>query len=835
VEKDILHAVCSMIALTFGTTSGPVHAKQVSPQTPVAQAGAADRSGNPIQLTTPVGAGTAANTSAGQGGDVGLDDIVVTARRVAENLQDVPVAVTAYSGAALQQQNVRALPEVANLTPGLILTQSTTSPAAVLVQMRGQLQLDTLATLDPSVGTYVDGVYWGRAYGLNASLVDIDNFQALKGPQGTLFGRNTSGGAILINTNDPSFTDGLSGSISGTYGRFNYQNLTAVLNAPLVSDRVAARIVYAGDRRDGYATEIGTGRKIQNLNNYLIRGKLLLQPTDDFTLLLSGEKFHSRTQDDQWHLGYFQPGSLASLEGGIEQLGAAACNADLAACYAAGDAILAETQAIGAKNPYRTWVTSITESDVRTQTYSLTGSLTTGFGAIKAVGAYRHVRSAVSNLDSDGTPVRILDSSGTVGLQDIKQWSGEVTATGQAFADKLDFALGAFLFHEYGSDGTPNSSLTEFTRQFTGGARQIDVQGGDVDTKSWGIYGQGTYHISDQLSATGGLRYSSDKKRLSTSNGTLLGESFSDPNAVFFCGFATGCPNVRSATFNSVSYTASIDYKPSDDLLVYVKTAKGFRAGGFSLRGLDIAPESVQPFKPEIVYNYEVGIKSELFDRRLRVNLAGYYSNTKDVQRNISYLIGQRVVTATNNAASVHIWGAEMDASLLLPAGFRLDGTAAYTKPSYVDYVVQGFDRSHEPFPFVPRWTVSLSPTWQGQASFGKINARVDFAYQSKMATYNQGFYVDGSGVTRDATTGLAYPAEVAAGFKDSVTDVKHVLVNARAGVTLKDGALDIAVWGKNLTNLRDRVVSLTIPQLGEGSVRLREPRTYGVTASVKF
>ena len=834
MRKNV-YRMCSVIAFAAGTMSGSVYAQQVSPKPPVPGTYGTDGSGNAVGSAPPVGTGTGADTSAGQGEEAGLGDIVVTARRVAENLQNVPVAVTAYSGAALQQQNVRALPEVANLTPGLVLTQSTTSPAAVLVQMRGQLQLDTLATLDPSVGTYVDGVYWGRAYGLNASLVDIDNFQALKGPQGTLFGRNTSGGAVLINTNDPSVADGLSGSISGTYGRFNYQNLTAVLNTPLVSDRVAARIVYAGDRRDGYATEIGTGRKIQNLNNYLVRGKLLVKATENLTLLLSGETFHSKTQDDQWHLGYFQPGSLASLEGGIEQLGAGACNADLAACSAAGDAILAQTQALGGNNPYRTWLTSITESNVRTQTYGLTGTLNTGFGAIKAVGAYRHVRSAVSNLDSDGTPVRILDSSGTVGLQDIKQWSGEVTATGQALADKLDFALGAFVFHEYGSDGTPNSSLTEFTRQFTGGARQIDVQGGDVDTKSWGVYGQGTYHISEQLSATGGLRYSSDKKALSTSNGTLLGETLSDPNAVFFCGFATGCPNVRSATFNSVSYTASIDYKPSNDLLLYLKTAKGFRAGGFSLRGLDIAPQSVQPFEPEIVYNYEVGIKSELFDRRLRINFAGYYSNTKNVQRNISYLIGQRVVTATQNAASVHIWGAEMDASLLLPAGFRLDGTAAYTDPSYAKYVVQGFDRSNEPFPFVPRWTATLSPSWQGEASFGKVSGRVDFAYQSKMATYNQGFFVDGSGVTRDATTGLPYPSDVAAGFTKAATDVRHVLVNARAGVTLKDGALDLSVWGKNLTNLKDRIASLTIPQLGEGSVRLREPRTYGVTASVKF
>src|SRR6185369_9680565 len=251
MKKPLLHAAGSLVALVCAGLS-----QQASAQT-----------------------ANADSTS-----DQGLGEILVTARKVAENLQDVPVAVTAYSGESLIKQNVRTLPEVAVLTPGLTIVSGQTSPTGVLFQMRGQVQQDTLATLDPSVGTYVDGVYWARAFGLNASMVDIESFQALKGPQGTLFGRNTSGGAILLNTNDPSFSEGLSGSISGTYGRFNQQSLTAVLNAPLINERVAARIVYSGNRRDPYVLERNSGRMIANLNDYTIRGKLLFQPTDDFRL-----------------------------------------------------------------------------------------------------------------------------------------------------------------------------------------------------------------------------------------------------------------------------------------------------------------------------------------------------------------------------------------------------------------------------------------------------------------------------------------------------------------------------------------------------------------------
>lgn len=832
--KARMYVAASLGALCIGM-AGPAIAQQASP----GQSGAG-ASGN-----------ATASTTADNGQS--LDDIVVTARRVAENLQNVPVAITAYTGEALQAQSVRTLAEVSTLTPGLNFASAQTSQGAVLIQMRGQVQQDTLATLDPSVGTYVDGVYWARAYGLNASLVDIDNFQALKGPQGTLFGRNTSGGAVLINTRDPSFTDGLSGSISGTYGRFNYQNLTAVLNAPLVNDVLAVRLVYAGNKRDGYVTRRGfdlisgiaadSKTKLNNLNDYTVRGKVLFQPTENLRFTLSGEKFHSNTVDDVWHLGHFVPNGLTAQEAGLERLGAAGCFADALSCFGVGNQILAQTLAIG-KSPYETWLTVAPENRIDTRTVNLTGTLDTSFGAVKAVGAYRKIRSLYRDTESDGTPARVLNGEGSLSRQEIKQWSGEVTVTGRALADKLDFAVGAFLFDEKGFDATPSSTLTELVRLSPPvGVKKISSQGGNIGTKSWGVYGQGTYHLTDQLSLTGGLRYSSDKKSLASYNGVFLGETLD--TAIFICGYSAGCPNRRSATFNSVSYTASIEYKPSEEILVYLKTAKGFRAGGFSLRGSEIAPVSLRPFRPEVVHNYEAGLKSELFDRRLRINLSAYYSTTDDVQRNVQFLVSGQIVTATQNAAKATTWGGELDASLLLPAGFRLDGTAAYAKPKYKKFIdPTGFDRSREPFPFTPSWTATLSPTWEGEASFGKIRARVDFAYQSDMALFAYGTFVAPNGTITDSTSGAPLAAltgspgtvvQDAAAFAAANTDKEHVLVNARIGATVADGRLDLAVWGKNLTNLRDRISALVIPALGSASVRLREPRTYGVTATVTF
>ena len=772
--------------------------------------------------------------------DQGLGDIVVTARRVSENLQKVPVAVTAYSGEALKQQNVRSLPEVALLTPGLKFSPAQINNSAVLIQMRGQVQTDVSGTIDPSVGTYVDGVYWGRAYGMNASLVDVRSFQALKGPQGTLFGRNTSGGDILIETNDPSFSEGLSGSLSGTYGNYNYQALTAVLNAPLVDDKLGVRLVYSGNKRDGYVRDTISGREMGDMNDYLLRGKILVQPTESFRVLLSGEKFHSKDHPEPGVLGYFVPFGRPSLEAGLEQLGPAACTAALPACVAAGNAYLANLVATNPASGRNRAVSQVNEITTNTETYSATATYDTSFGAIKAVGAFRQVHSDNINADQDGFAVRVLDS--LVSDLKIKQWSGEVTATGSAFNDLLDFAAGGFFFRETGYDHGASSTFT-LLGQFLSppfGTRKTTIYNGEIKNIGRGIYGQVTAHATEKLSITGGLRYSSDTKSISSVNGTGIG-SIDTTAPTFICQLST-CPLDRSATFKSVSYTVSVDYKVKDDIMVYAKTAKGYRSGGQNLRGISAVPPSLNSFKPEQAYSYEAGLKSEFLDRRLRVNLAGYYTLVKDVQRNSTVVVGNTTSGVISNAASLEIYGVEADVSALLPGGFRLDGTAAYTDPKYKNFIdFNGFDRGREAIAYVPKWTVTISPSWSGEFGSAKLYVRGDFAYQSQNYVFPVGYYKDATGAFVDAASGgkrtsvgPITQADVD-GFLASANNKAHWLINARTGVTLLDGQLDIAVWGKNLGNSRDIVNALVITGLEATRSIPREPRTFGATVGVKF
>ncbi|HET9630606.1 MAG TPA: TonB-dependent receptor [Novosphingobium sp.] len=791
-------------------------------------------------MATPAMAQTAADTTAS--GDQ-LQDIVVTARKVAENIQKVPIAITAYSGEELIKQNVRALPEVALLTPGMQIAPALTNVSAVNIMIRGQVQTDTLATIDPSIGVYVDGVYWARAYGLTATMVDIANFQALKGPQGTLFGRNTTGGAVLINTKDPSFADGLSGSISGTYGRFNQQSLTAVLNVPLVNDKLAARLVYSGNRRDGYVLEKNSGRMISNLNDYTVRGKLLIQPTEDFKVLLSADKFHTDNYIDIGRLTYFAPNGLGAFEAGVEALGAAGCAPFTAgvpspACIAAGNARgLAETNT----NRFTTSFSALPHAILSAETYTATATLGTSFGEVKAIGGYRLLNSIYYDGENDGSSIKILDSGGTsaygyTNQQYMKQWSGELTVTGKALNNALDFAVGAFVFHEYGHDDTPASTVTEYGKALTpGGLRSITSSYGQIDTKSLGFYGQGTYHINDKLSFTGGIRWSRDKRGLASTNVSALVDPNSTAVLRVICNLPV-CPYSRSASFSGWAYTASLDYQATEDLLVYLKTAKGFRSGGQVLRGVAGVPASLLPFAPETVYSYEGGLKSEFFDRRLRVNLAAYYTHQTGRQVNTTVTINRVTSTVTSNAGVVDTYGGEFDATAILGHGFKLSATAAYTKPKYIKFIdFNGFDRRFEPLQLVPRWTATLSPEWNGDIGENKLSLRADFAYQSSQFNFPQGFYQDATGVWHDSSNGTVIPAADVAGYNAANTDKQHVLVNANATLTLLDGKLDLTVWGKNLTNLKDYTNSLILPGISMGRSVLREPRTYGVTAKVTF
>jgi iron complex outermembrane receptor protein len=801
----------------------------------------------------------------------GLVDIIVQARKVDEKLQDVPVAVTAFSGADLERQNVQKVENIANFTPGLRIVQAQSTPTAMTIALRGQVQTDILVTLDPSVGTYVDGVYWARAYGLNGNLLDIKSVQVLKGPQGTLFGRNTTGGALLINSNDPNLND-FSGKLSVTYGRFKEFEATGVLNVPLVPDKVGLRLAGTRFHRDGYTTNAApasattilagnkivargpflgsqNGQKYDNRDRWNLRGKLLAQLTDTFSILVSGEYFDADETAPARQLrlatnSYSAAAGAANIApAGTPCTAGAATNACANTTYAVantsalftgvitgssfptaaanGLVLLNSNIAAMAANPSIVLNNERPYATARTHSFGLTAALEVPWGEAKLITGIRKIRTN-AGLDLEGSQYPIHF---TEGQQGVKQKSVELQTTGKAFGDALDFAAGLFAFHEQGFDQSISitvPALNGTTSHF--GAR--------INNDSMGVYAQGSYHITEALTFTGGLRYSVDDKGITSYNNNYVRAT-----GVTICAiqggnlgvlgseviFPAGCAITRRDSFSGWSYSAGLDYKLSDNVLAYAKTSKGFRSGGQNLRAPNTA--AFLPFQPEIAYSHEIGLKSEFFDRKVRVNLAAYITNINNIQR--STLIATAPIppstvsgTATilSNAGKARIKGVEAEIAAVVFPGLTLSASGSLTDPKYVRFADLSGDRSFERFTGVAKKQFSLAADYGTSfGSEGKINLHLDYSWRGNAPTADYFFA----------------PNPQNAAIVEATTAKALGMVGARASVDF--GNFGIAVFGRNITNNRAYVQNLFVAPLGYITGIRNEPATYGVTGTVKF
>ena len=785
--------------------------------------------------------------------DSGLGEIIVTARKVAENLQDVPVAITAFSGDDLKNQNIQKVQDLANFTPGLAIRPGQSSPSAITITLRGQVQTDILATLDPSVGTYVDGVYWARAYGLNSDILDAQSVQVLKGPQGTLFGRNTTGGALLINTNDPDTKDfGL--TASATYGRFSETNLSGVVNVPIIEDKVAIRIAGQRFKRDGYTTNTTAsttaltgntvvkrlfagsqlGRKLDNRDRWNFRGKLLIKPTDRLSLLFSGEYFDMEENPSR-QIVYAAPAFNAGLASATNTTPNSTYSVSAtagtfvgimtgnppASATTPGLATLNAQAATLAANPRTAANNEVSYALARTYTYGFTAALDTDWGEIKLITGQRKVSSA-AGLDLEGSSYAVHF---TEGQQSLKQQSGELQVTGKAFGNAVEFAAGAFVFHEKGFDQSLSvtvPALNPSTSHFSG----------LIDNDSIGGYGQASWHITDALTFTGGLRYSVDDKGLETRNNnynrtTGLTTCSIIPVAPFNGGgevFSPAqCGVKRRDDFSGVSYTAGLDYKISDDVLVYAKTAKGFRSGGQNLRAPNTA--SFIPFEPEAAYSYEVGFKSQFLDNRVRFNVAAYLTNVKNIQR--STLIATPPIppstvpgTATilGNAGKARFKGVEAELTAVLFDGFRVSASGAVTDPKYVRFADLSGDRSFERFTGVAKKQFAFAADYSADLGAAKLKLHADYSWRSKVATAEYNFPANPSNAAIIAAT----------------TAPSLGLIGARASVEFAEH-YEIAAFARNIGNKRDYINILLVAPLGYNTGVRQEPTTYGISGTIKF
>ncbi|HEY9092537.1 TonB-dependent receptor [Parasphingorhabdus sp.] len=737
------------------------------------------------------------------------------------NIQDVPITITAFSGEALEEQGIQMVGDVATFTPGFNMRVGSSNPTALVLSMRGQVQNDVIATLEPSVGVYLDEMYVARSYGMNSEMLDVSDLQVLKGPQGTLFGRNTSAGAVLIRTNDPQY-DEISGMVKGTYGRFNERVGTAVLNLGF-NDSIAVRGAILYGKRDGYKTDVNTGQKYEGRETLNGRVKVAFQPTDTLQILLSGE----------WYDGEIAGPTRQNLFYNLGLTGFDPAAADRAAMGGDPDLVAITDPSTIPGAPAQGL-----QNKMKTETYMAKVSLETDFGEIKWINGYRKIKG--SNLvDLDGSST-VTGNHFTQGVQTLEQYSTELQLTGQGLNDALDYAVGITYFNESGFDSSRSS---------TNGDVIWSGFKGTIDNDSMGMYAQASYHINDALSFTGGLRYSIDDKGITAQsaayplNGTVpavcLPQSYQFDLVLAGTLTAEDCNRSRSDTFKNLSYTAGLDYKISDDILVYAKHSKGYRSGAQQLRSLTL--DDTAPAQPEIVHEQEIGLKTQFWDRRIRLNIAGFHNKVKGAQRSVILPINGISQSVLENA-NTEAWGMEADLAIEVVDGLTLTAAGSLIDPKYKSYngfVEQGGvltpnDKSDLEFTSIVEEQFSVGANYSADLGMARLGLNAIYAWQGKYQQSDQTFERLTAPVT--APGGGGFSAADAQAILDATTTRAIGITNVRASLAFGDNDnYEIALFGRNIFDERATDLALFVGGLNYVGVSYNEPATYGVTGTIKF
>lgn len=757
-----------------------------------------------------------------------LQDIVVTAQRREQSLQKVPISVTAFSAASIAALSAESIGDLDTFTPGLTINDtSVTQPSFTI---RGVQTDDFGIGTDPSVGIFVDGIYAGRSGSSLIFFNDINRVEVLKGPQGTLFGRNTSGGAISIVTNTPSATRSLSGTLQ--VGNFKKIRADATLNLPL-TDTLYLRLNGVANYRDGYLKD-ASGRRREGENNKSGRAALRWAPTSDTDFVLAYD--HDDTAKD----GPFAIG-----------VSAFALSTD-------------------PRGPYSNDVIGDRETR-RLDAVSITATHHAGPLTFTSISAFKHFKTR-NREDEDGTadPTRYFDTENRETNSSLYQELRVGLDT-----DRLSAIVGASYFHERARQTSAATLLSDSVDRLLGAVAGfpvftiLDAVGGlpvfgqtfeeDMNNRaandSYAVFGDATYKLTPKLSLTAGLRYTRDLKTFSWENGgflspgldaitapgalynailgvdafpagapvsvgTFLRQPFViGPNGLIFDeGALEGVPFKRRARFSDVSPRFVVQYDLTDQQHLYASASRGYKAGGFN------STEINSFFAPENVWNFEGGFKTELFDRRVRFNASGYYFKYRNRQSISLENVGSALPQYITRSGDSEAYGVDLDAAFVVSRDLTLGVTAGAIESKWVTRIEQGVDIAGQP---------TGEPSFRGVASghykhdfgSGTLFADASYSYTSKQRI---------NAATRFTDARIAPYVDFS---KLGALRSARNIVNARIGWRLPGDHVSIAAYAENLFNARYyrtlNTISADIFQTPY--VRAERPGFYGVELAFKF
>jgi iron complex outermembrane recepter protein len=743
------------------------------------------------------------------------NEIVVTARRREERAQDIPIALSVVTEATLEATGAKSLVQIATLVPSVAIQSGNARNTFINIRGLGS-NADQSDGLEIGVGIYVDDVYYGRIGSSQFDLIDLERVEVLRGPQGTLFGKNTTAGALNITTRLPTFTPEFKGEMS--LGSNDTHELRASASAPILADRVAARLTVADTHVDGYLVNAFDNKRQLGNDNRTLRGQLLLLPSDLLRVRLIGDYSEQTSSTPTKIVGIFTTFTNGARISNnfLDRV----ARAGYVVPYDLNDRFLRVVD-----------INSANRTDMKSWGASGKIDYDLNSATLTSVTAYRHWQFNPL-MDQDQTRLSINLLNGTANRQ--RQFSQEFRVSSSG-THTLDYVVGAFYYWQglsavserrFGSDyavwNNPTTPRVLTNYAFDQWQTNAYVES---TTKSYAAFGQVNWNASDQLKLTAGLRYTYEDKSGSYEVREVDGNDLS----LLSAADRATAQGLRNSVFTVQFYEASLTegsltgqlnaaYKVAPDVLLYANYSRGSKSGGFALGDL---PAGISPnVKSEKVDAWEVGFKSQFLDKAVTVNGAAFWTEVKNYQAAIQENIGNTTAIRRyiSNIPGVRSRGAEADLTVAPSPFVRFTAAAAYVDAVYKDYTNAGpTPESRNTVPFQDLSGVQVANTPKFQYSFstdlrypladaGEAYARLDWSHRSSQ----------NSGSTNSIYT------EVPA----------YGLLNGRIG--FQGDHFDVSVYARNLLN-KKYVLRLISANDGRVTGYLGDPRAWGVTGRVTF
>lgn len=731
----------------------------------------------------------------------GIGDIIVTATRRAENLQDVPLSVSAVNSEQLDSRGIIQTTDLAAVVPNLKVNSQygDTQPNFSLrgVGVANEYNSNTASP----IGVYVDEVYQSFRFTHGLQLYDLERVEVLRGPQGTLFGRNTTGGAVSIYTRQPKLS-GNNGYVTLGYGNYDRFTAEAAIEATPVEDKVGVRIAATRSSGSGFWKETNpSGSLLGNKtyatsDNFGVRGTLRVKPTENLDIVIKGYF----AEDDPIGSPIFARGLIGGVPGtnffGYSREGA------------------------GLKyNEYN--LDSAGKYYTRTVGGSLTMTLDLGAASLTSVTGYSDTKFDLQT-DNDGSPQDIFSPRYRADATDFSQ---DLRLNYQN--DSVKLLVGAY----YGKDTSDSVNDVRAFNVFPDATSPGEFNpGGSVDPlapptslnaqygyvqrrQSYALYGEGTYSLTEALELTVGLRYTHDKLEFNKA----FSNAYDDlPGTILFPLYA---PFSQGNTSNNLSGRAIVNYKWTDDIRTYVSYSRGYRSGAYN--GFAYVDASQVYFlKPEKLDSFEGGFKSRFFDDRLQLNGAVFHYKYENQQ--VSEIVGAVGFLRSLNAK---VTGAELELLARPVRALTLRGSAGYLDTKYDDnQFLSGIDIGGNRLPFASKWTGTIGADLKlGGIGSGEFVATGEVNYVSS-------YFYDPFNEEAPGFSGVLNQP----GAEKYLTQDGYALVSARLAYIGEN--FNIAIWGKNLTNKKYFPVGYDVTgAFGNTIYNAGSPRTYGVSATIKF